>query len=249
METFKNKQILFIADLHLSDSEPDLGALLSAFLHRHAADAAALYILGDLFDAWTGDDDDSRTAAETAAALHAFSRHAPVYFIAGNRDFLLGRRYAEKAGITLLPETHILHAFGRQILLTHGDEMCTGDTGYLRYRRIMRNKTVQKILLSLPFGLRKKIAAKLRAASRRKKQSAAAYAVSDVTESGVQAALNRFPQVRDIIHGHTHRPARHEHIFRGKTVVRHVLQDWRDGKGGYLSLDAAGNITAHALPE
>ena len=123
METFKNKQILFIADLHLSDSEPDLGALLSAFLHRHAADAAALYILGDLFDAWTGDDDDSRTSAETAAALHAFSRHAPVYFIAGNRDFLLGRRYAEKAGITLLPETHILHAFGRQILLTHGDEM------------------------------------------------------------------------------------------------------------------------------
>lgn len=137
-------QTLFIADLHLSDYTPDLNVLFTQFLRNHAQSADALYILGDLFDAWTGDDDDSVTAAEVAQAIKQFAQHAPVYFIAGNRDFLLGKSYADKANLTLLPENHIIHAHGKTLLLTHGDEMCTEDTSYLRYRKIMRCKIVQK---------------------------------------------------------------------------------------------------------
>ena len=227
--------ILFIADLHLSDHTPSLNALFAQFLRDWQGKAAALYILGDLFDAWTGDDDDSATAAQVAQQLADFAAHAPVYFIAGNRDFLLGKRYAAQCHMTLLPENQIVEYFGKTILLTHGDEMCTDDVGYLRYRKIMRNKIVQKILLSLPFRTRKNIAAKLRA-------------TADVTEQGVQAALARHPHAQIIIHGHTHRPACHRHTFRGREITRYVLQDWHDGKGGYLLLDESG-VHAHGLPE
>ena len=242
------RPILFIADLHLSDHTPGLNALFARFLRDWQGKAAALYILGDLFDAWTGDDDDSATAAQVAQQLAAFAADAPVYFIAGNRDFLLGKRYAAQCHMTLLPENQMVEYFGKTILLTHGDEMCTDDVGYLRYRKIMRNPIVQKILLSLPFRTRKNIAAKLRAASRERKKQPANYAIADVTEHGVQAALNDFPQTEIIIHGHTHRPTSHRHTFRGREITRYVLQDWYDGKGGYLLLDERG-VHAHGLPE
>ena len=240
--------ILFIADLHLSDHTPSLNALFAQFLRDWQGNTAALYILGDLFDAWTGDDDDSATAAQVAQQLAAFAADAPVYFIAGNRDFLLGKRYAAQCRMTLLPENQIVEYFGKTILLTHGDEMCTDDVGYLRYRKIMRNKIVQKILLSLPFRTRKNIAAKLRAASCERKKQPENYAVADVTEQGVQAALARHPHAQIIIHGHTHRPACHVHTFNQREIARYVLQDWYDGKGGYLLLDERG-VHAHGLPE
>ena len=219
--------ILFIADLHLSDHTPSLNALFAQFLRDWQGKAAALYILGDLFDAWTGDDDDSPTAAQVAQQL------------AG---------YAAQCHMTLLPENQIVEYFGKTILLTHGDEMCTDDVGYLRYRKIMRNKIVQKILLSLPFRTRKNIAAKLRAASRERKKQPENYAIADVTEQGVQAALARHPHAQIIIHGHTHRPAHHVHTFCQREISRYVLQDWHDGKGGYLLLDERG-VHAHGLPE
>ena len=150
--------------------------------------------------------------------------------------------------MTLLPENQIIEYFGKTILLTHGDEMCTDDVDYLRYRKIMRNKIVQKILLSLPFRTRKNIAAKLRAASRERKKQPENYAIADVTEQGVQAALARHPHAQIIIHGHTHRPACHRHTFRGREITRYVLQDWHDGKGGYLLLDERG-VHARSLPE
>lgn len=242
------KPILFIADLHLSDDTPSLNTLFAQFLRDWQGKAAALYILGDLFDAWTGDDDDSATAAEVAHNLAAFAAAAPVYFIAGNRDFLLGKRYAAQCQMTLLPERQIVEYFGKTILLSHGDEMCSDDIGYLRYRKVMRNKIVQKILLSLPFRTRKNIAAKLRAASRERKKQPENYAIADVTEHGVQAALNDFPQTEIIIHGHTHRPASHVHSFQQRCVERHVLQDWYGDKGGYLLLDENG-VHARRLPE
>lgn len=242
------KPILFIADLHLSDDTPSLNTLFAQFLRDWQGKAAALYILGDLFDAWTGDDDDSATAAEVAHNLAAFAAAAPVYFIAGNRDFLLGKRYAAQCQMTLLPERQIVEYFGKTILLSHGDEMCSDDIGYLRYRKVMRNKIVQKILLSLPFRTRKNIAAKLRAASRERKKQPENYAIADVTEHGVQAALNDFPQTEIIIHGHTHRPASHVHSFQQRCVERHVLQDWCGDKGGYLLLDENG-VHARRLPE
>ena len=240
--------ILFIADLHLSDHTPGLNALFARFLRDWQGKAAALYILGDLFDAWTGDDDDSATAAQVAQQLAAFAADAPVYFIAGNRDFLLGKRYAAQCQMTLLPERQIVEYFGKTILLSHGDEMCSDDIGYLRYRKVMRNKIVQKILLSLPFRTRKNIAAKLRAASRERKKQPENYAITDVTEHGVQAALGRHSHAQIIIHGHTHRPAHHVHTFCQREISRYVLQDWHDGKGGYLLLDERG-VHAHGLPE
>lgn len=243
-----NRPFLFIADLHLSDDTPDLNALFFDFLRDWQNRAGALYILGDFFDVWTGDDTDSETAARVAAALHAFSQNAPVYFIGGNRDFLLGHAYAVRCGMTLLSEKHLLQWQGKTVLLTHGDEMCTDDTAYLRYRRIIRHPIVKKILLSLPQSRRRRIAAQLRETSRRRKQSGQSYAVSDVTENGVQAALAQFVQTDIIIHGHTHRPNTHCHTRGGKTVQRYVLPDWHNGQGGYLLADENG-FQFFRLPE
>lgn len=231
---------LFIADLHLSDDTPELNRLFFRFLQEQQGRAQALYILGDLFEVWLGDDILSRTAVEAAAALKAFSLSTPVYFICGNRDFLLGSRYAREAGITLLPECKTVALYGKTYLITHGDEMCTDDVSYQRFRRIMRNKWVQKALLALPQSRRRQTAAKLRAASKRRKQAVGQSAVSDVTEQGVQTALSRHPEAAAIIHGHTHRPAVHEHRFGGRTVTRYALPDWHGRQGGYLAVSEHG---------
>ncbi|MDO4227913.1 UDP-2,3-diacylglucosamine diphosphatase [Neisseria sp.] len=233
-------QTLFIADLHLSDDTPALNRLFLQFLQEQQGRADALYILGDLFEVWLGDDILSNIAVEAAAALKTFSQSAPVYFICGNRDFLLGKNYAERAGITLLPDIREIELYGTHYLISHGDEMCTDDVPYQRFRRIIRNPWLQKLLLALPQSRRRKIAAKIRAASKQKKQAMGHTPVSDVTESGVQAALNKHPQTEALIHGHTHRPAVHEHGFNGRTVKRYVLPDWYGGSGGYLKVSPAG---------
>lgn len=243
-------QTLFIADLHLSDDTPDLNALFARFL-RDKADktkTAALYILGDLFEAWTGDDDPSRTAAEVAQNIRAFSQHAPVYFIAGNRDFLLGKPYAKKANMQLLPENYLIEINGKMALLTHGDELCTDDVSYLRYRRIIRRPLVRRLLLGLPFKRRLQIAAGIRAKSRARKAVGNVYAISDVTEQGIAAACARYPQISIIIHGHTHRPNIHTHRVANQTITRYVLPDWKDAQGGYLAIDANG-VQMFRLPE
>ncbi len=233
-------QTLFIADLHLSDDTPALNRLFLQFLQEQQGRADALYILGDLFEVWLGDDILSNIAVEAAAALKAFGRTAPVYFICGNRDFLFGQDYAERAGITLLPDIREIELYGTHYLISHGDEMCTDDVSYQRFRRIIRNPWLRKLLLALPQSRRRKIAAKIRAASKEKKQAMGHTPVSDVTESGVQTALNHHPQTEALIHGHTHRPAVHEHGFNGRTVKRYVLPDWYGGSGGYLKVSPAG---------
>lgn len=231
-------QTLFIADLHLSDHTPDLNALFAQFLRDHANKAAALYILGDLFEAWTGDDDDSTTAAEVAANLRVFSQHTPVYFVAGNRDFLLGNQYATLANMHLLPDNYLITLYGKHILLTHGDEMCTDDVDYLRYRKIIRNPLLKKILLALPFRKRKQIAEQLRSQSQIRQRKS--YELADVTEQGVQAACEHNRALDCIIHGHTHRQNIHTHQIFGKEITRYVLPDWFAGKGGYLAVDEHG---------
>ncbi len=243
------KPLLFIADLHLSDDTPELTTLLLQFLHDHLDDCAGLYILGDLFEAWVGDDDESQTAQQVAQALHAFSQYtAPVYFIAGNRDFLLGKAYAQRAGMTLLPNQYLVQYAGQTVLLTHGDEMCTDDVAYLRYRRIIRQKWLIALLLRLPRKKRQNIAASIRAQSRAKKQQKHNYQIADVTEIGVQNTLNKWDKAEAIIHGHTHRPDIHQHIYHNKTIARYVIADWHDGKGGYLRWDEFG-IRSFSLPE
>ena len=159
-------QTVFIADLHLSDSTPELNRLFIQALDDWQGRVDALYILGDLFEAWLGDDAADGAALAAAARLKAFSAETPVYFICGNRDFLVGRRYAERTGFTILPEQYAVSLYGKRYLLSHGDEMCTADTGYQRFRRLMRCPIVQKLLLSLPLALRRKIAAKMRQKSR-----------------------------------------------------------------------------------
>lgn len=233
-------QTLFIADLHLSDDTPELNRLFLQFLQEQQGRADALYILGDLFEVWLGDDILSNTAVEVAAALKTFGRTAPVYFICGNRDFLLGQDYAERAGITLLPDICETELYGTHYLISHGDEMCTDDVSYQRFRRIIRNPWLRKLLLALPQNRRRKIAAKIRAASKEKKQAVGHTPVSDVTGQGIQAALKHHPQTEALIHGHTHRPAVHQHGFNDRTVKRYVLPDWYGGSGGYLKVSPAG---------
>lgn len=234
------RQTVFIADLHLSDDTPELNRLFLQSLHNWQGKVDALYILGDLFEAWLGDDILSDIAVQTASALKAFSQTAPVYFICGNRDFLLGRRYAAQAGMTILPDNHIIELYGQTYLITHGDEMCTDDVSYQRFRRIIRQPWLQKLLLALPQSRRRKIAARLRAASKQKKRQMGQSALSDVTEHGVQTALNRYPHIQAIIHGHTHRPNVHQHTRHGQTVTRYVLPDWHGTEGGYLDVSEHG---------
>ena len=229
-------QTIFIADLHLSDDTPELNRLFLQALQSWQGRVDALYILGDFFEVWLGDDILSNIAVEAAAALKTFSQSAPVYFICGNRDFLLGKRYAEQAGITLLPEQQVVQLYGQNYLISHGDEMCTADVSYQRFRRIIRRPFVQKLLLALPQNYRQKTAAKLRAASKQKKQAMGHTPVSDVTEQGVQTALTQYPQAVAMIHGHTHRPNVHEHLFNGHSVPRYVLPDWYGDKGGCLKV-------------
>lgn len=234
------RRTVFIADLHLSDDTPDLNRLFAQALHGWEDGTDALYILGDLFEAWLGDDMPDKAAQDAAAALKAFSAHTPVYFICGNRDFLLGKKYAAAAGMTLLPETKELVLYGKTCLISHGDEMCTDDTSYQRFRRVMRNQAVQKILLSLPQKWRRKIAADMRAASKKRKREIGLGSISDVTQGGVCQALSRHPQAEILIHGHTHRPAVHRHTCGSRTVTRYVLPDWHDGRGGFLSVSEKG---------
>ena len=234
------RQTVFIADLHLSDDTPKLNNLFFQALKDWRGDADALYILGDLFEVWLGDDLLGGTAQAVAEALKAFSACVPVYFICGNRDFLLGRRYAEAAGMTLLSETVQVALYGRRYLISHGDEMCTDDLPYRHFRRIVRNPWMRKVMLALPFGIRRALAAKMREASKRRKREIGRSPLSDVTECGVQAALRHYPLSDALIHGHTHRPAVHRHVFDGRVVRRYVLPDWHDGCGGYLSVSPQG---------
>ena len=234
------RQTVFIADLHLSDDTPDLNRLFLQALKDWRGKVDALYILGDLFEVWLGDDMPDHAAVQVAEALRDFSAHAPVYFICGNRDFLLGAHYAAAAGMTLLPEVQTLNLYGRHCLISHGDEMCTDDTSYQHFRRVMRNQAVQKILLSLPQKWRRKIAADMRAASKKRKREIGMGSISDVTQKGVCQALSRHPQAEILIHGHTHRPAVHRHTCGSRTVTRYVLPDWHDGRGGFLSVSEKG---------
>ena len=219
---------LFISDLHLSAERPDITAMFERFLQNEARRCDALYILGDLFDAWIGDDDLTPFHCQVIDALTAVSATGVrIYFIAGNRDFLIGERFAKMTGITILPETHVIDLYGVPTLILHGDTLCTLDTDYLRFRKLIRNPFLLSVLTKLPLRWRRAIAGKLRSSS--KSQQALTEEQlrrMDVTEEGVQNILANY-SVKRIIHGHTHRPDRHlhRHARRGE-VERIVLGDW-----------------------
>lgn len=226
---------LFIADLHLCQEEPAITAGFLHFLQREAPHCDALYILGDLFEAWIGDDDPNPLHQKIANALRVLP--IPVYFIHGNRDFLIGRRFARASGMTLLPEEQILELYGHRLLIMHGDTLCTDDQGYQRFRAKVHQRWIQTLFLALPLFIRKRIATRMRADSKQANQHKS-LTIMDVNQQAVEAAMQR-QQVRLLIHGHTHRPAIHALTLQGKTAERAVLGAWHS-EGSMIQLDASG---------
>jgi UDP-2,3-diacylglucosamine hydrolase len=230
---------LFISDLHLAPERPELIAAFHALARGRARDAAALYVIGDLFDAWLGDDQVKEPlAAGVASALAALSASGTrVYLQRGNRDFLLGERFAKAAGATLLPDAIVHDLHGIPTLIMHGDQLCTDDLDYQRFRAYWQDPVHRRRLLALPYFARRAIAALFRAGSRRATASKPEQ-IMDVNAHAVAAAL-REHHVARLIHGHTHRPARHELSVDGRACERYVLADWYN-KGSYLEVAAVG---------
>ncbi|MBB5210625.1 UDP-2,3-diacylglucosamine diphosphatase [Microbulbifer hydrolyticus] len=216
-----------ISDLHLDESRPQITRAFYDFLEGPAAGAEALYILGDFFEVWIGDDDDAPLVAEVAQQLRKYSASGPqLYLMHGNRDFLLGEDFARRCGATLLPDPSLVELAGQPVLLMHGDSLCTLDQEYMAFRQQARNPQWQQALLAKPLNERRQIAAQIRAASK-SMNSRKAEDIMDVTPDEVVRVM-RDHKVRTLIHGHTHRPARHTLTIDGEPAERIVLGDWGD---------------------
>jgi UDP-2,3-diacylglucosamine hydrolase len=234
---------LFISDLHLDASRPEITRLFLAFLENEAPQADALYILGDLFEAWIGDDAGDAVGdavADALARLH--ERGVPCFYIHGNRDFLLGDAYARRARMTLLPDPSLVEIGGAPVLLMHGDTLCIDDAPYQAFRVQTHDARWQRAFLARPVEERRAFAEQARAESKRYTKSVA-DAITDVNAEAVSTAL-RLHDVRRLIHGHTHRPARHADTLDGNAVERIVLGDWYE-QGSVLSIgDGAIELAA-----
>ena len=230
---------LFISDLHLEDGRPDISGWMLEFLAGPARSAEAVYILGDLFEYWIGDDALSPTARALAEQTGRLSRAGlKLYFQHGNRDFLLGEKYAAAAGFELLPEALVADIHGIPTLLLHGDSLCTDDTEYQAFRRQSRDPAWQAGVLAMSVEQRIAMAKTARDTSQAHKGETA-MDIMDVNEGAVQRAFTEFG-VTQMIHGHTHRPAVHEHeLPDGSTGTRYVLSDWYTS-GSYLEATADG---------
>lgn len=216
---------LFIADLHLQTEEPAITAGFLRFLRGEALSADALYILGDLFEAWIGDDDPNPLHREMAAAIKALVESGvPCFFIHGNRDFLIGKGFARESGMTLLPEEKVLDLYGRKVLIMHGDTLCTDDTGYQAFRTKVHTPWIQTLFLALPLFIRNRIAAKMRAGSKAA-NSSKSMTIMDVNPQAVIDVMEKH-RVQWLIHGHTHRPDVHSLTANGEPAHRVVLGAW-----------------------
>lgn len=235
----------FISDLHLSEDTPALCQLFVDTLRQWQGQLDGLFILGDLFEYWVGDDDASPFLDDMLAAMQQFSRHTPLYVMRGNRDFLLGEGFAQRSGAQLLEDPFLLEAYGRRYLLSHGDALCTDDTAYQQFRAMSRNPAWQAAMLARPLTERHAIAAQARMQSESAKQQQGLSAITDVTDSAVLALLDSHDWPT-LIHGHTHRPATHRYQHGTQQAERWVIADWHDRQGGYLQLDADG-LQAHTL--
>jgi UDP-2,3-diacylglucosamine hydrolase len=230
---------LFISDLHLCSTRPETTELFEAFLRDTAPQAQDLYILGDLFEYWAGDDDlGDPFNARIARALHELAHGGVgVHVMHGNRDFLLGNAFMADSGATLLPDPTLMNLHGTPTLLMHGDTLCSDDHDYQAFRAMVREPAWQAKFLATPLPARKAQIEELRRRSETEKSLKAA----DIMDASPQTVANvlrahRYPR---LIHGHTHRPARHEHRVDGMLCERWVLPDWYE-TGGYLRCDEAG---------
>lgn len=233
------KPVYFVSDLHLPLGPSNLRQVFHKFLEGAARQASALYILGDLFEVWIGDDAGMQDYAAEVQALSALTASGvPVYFQHGNRDFLVGKTFAARTGVQLLPDPYHFDLLGTPALLSHGDPYCTADAGYQRWRRFARNSLVQGTYLALPISLRRRIAGGVRSQSGTRKQ----YKPEDIMDVSVEAICAAFRRhgASVMIHGHTHRPAEHRHAVDGRKNQRIVLADWRPERCEALRVDSAG---------
>jgi len=232
---------LFISDLHLDPQRPEITDLFLRFLREEASQARALYILGDLFEAWIGDDDPSELASRIAAGLRDLAdAGVPISFMRGNRDFLLGEDYARRAGFRILPDPCVIALHERPVLLMHGDLLCTDDVEYQAFRTQSRNPAWQAHMLAQPLAVRQAMAAQARAASQARQGELRAAGtmetITDVAPSTVNETLARYG-VDLLIHGHTHRPGTHKLQVAGRECQRIVLGDWYE-QGSVLRVEA-----------
>lgn len=238
---------LFVSDLHLDDARPHIVEDFERFCAGEARRADALYILGDLFEAYIGDDDDAALNARIARALHGIAgAGVPVHFIAGNRDFLLGMDYARRCGMQLLDDGSVIDLYGTPTLILHGDVLCTDDAAYLAFRGQVRDPAWQAAFLARPLAERRAFAAQARDASRAH-TSNTDIAIMDVNQQAVESALRQAGVTR-MIHGHTHRPAIHDFTLDGRPAQRIVLGDWYE-QGSVLRVDADGATLQRLVPQ
>jgi len=230
---------LFISDLHLSADHPHSFMAFQRFITTLAPQAEALYILGDLFEYWAGDDHrHDPFHAQVITALHDLAAHGiMIYLMHGNRDLLMGAELAEEAGATLLADPTLLDLYGTSTLLSHGDKLCTDDIEYQKFRALVHSAEFQKNFLAQPLAARKAYIEQLRQQSSSAKESKD-NAIMDVNNDAVIAMLREYRYPR-LIHGHTHRPKRHEHMVDGHSCERWVLSDW-DRQVSALRCDAQG---------
>lgn len=226
-------EYLFISDCHVDASNPEIARNLIEFLQGRARKARYLYILGDLFEVWLGDDDPATQHQPLLSALAELGRNTQLFFLAGNRDFLVGQTFAEQFGITIIKEPHCLRLDHNPVLLMHGDSLCTDDHDYQQFRQLVRSSHWQSEFLAKSLIERQQIAAKLRSDS----TAAMAEKVTEIMDVNEAAVANCFDQFSSatIIHGHTHRPAVHQY---GNDNTRIVLGDWQPA-ASYLSWSAS----------
>jgi UDP-2,3-diacylglucosamine hydrolase len=229
---------LFISDLHLCEQRPAPAWRFLRFLEQDACDAGTLYILGDLFEAWLGDDDRSDFHREITQALHVcVSQGTPIFMLHGNRDFLIGTEFERQTGCQLLPDPSVIDLDGMPALIMHGDTLCTDDLEYQEFRVTVRDPQWQQKFLAQPLSQRREIARHLRDESQMRTREKPEQ-IMDVNQQTVEHVM-RDHHVKLLIHGHTHRPAMHDFTLDGEPVRRIVLGDWYE-QGSVLTHDAHG---------
>lgn len=233
---------LFISDLHLSPSRPKLTALFVKFLQTKALTSKNLYILGDLFDLWIGDDNKNKFYITVTKALSECSNSGVnIYIMPGNRDFFIGTDFADAAKAYLISEPKVILIHGKRILILHGDLLCAADKSYQVFRKIVRHPISKNLFLSLPLTIRKMLAKKIQGATKKvsAKNISENPAIADVTDLAVMKMM-REHYIYYMIHGHTHQPDIHQFICNKRDAKRIVLGDWSDTKGSVLVYNKTG---------
>lgn len=233
-----NQADLFIADLHLCPSRPHITQVFLKFLNSTARQARALYLLGDVFEYWAGDDDMAYHQAVVDGLRNLADAGVAVYLMHGNRDFLIGEAFCAAAGLSLLPDPHLVELHGIRTLISHGDTLCSDDLDYQAFRLKVRDKNWQADFLNQPLAERKAQIATMRARSEQEKSHKTSQ-IMDINPQSLNRLLQAYHYPERVIHGHTHRPMQHDVMCDGHAIKRWVLSDWYE-QGSYLRCDASG---------